>query len=58
MIGIAFKVLSTFWILSPVMFGVGWGLGIWRTGWDWAIALGLAGVSTFVAFLNFGSEEK
>ena len=57
MIRLAFKILSTFWMLSPVLFSIGWYLGIWRTGWDWAIALGLVGVSTFVAFLNYNPEE-
>lgn len=53
MMSSAFKVMSLFWILSPVGFVVGRFLGVWRTGYDWGIFLGLAVASTITLFLNY-----
>lgn len=57
MIRLCFKALSAFWIVSPILYSVGWGLGLWRTGYDWAIGLVLVAISTFVCFLNYQGDR-
>ena len=56
MIKICFKIVSAFWILSPIGFAIGWSFGVWRTHFDWLIGLGLVGASSIALFLNYDPE--
>lgn len=50
---LAFKAISIFWILSPVLFVALRCFKVFDFRYDWAVFLGLSAVSTFVCFLNF-----
>ena len=59
MMKIAFKIVSIFWLFSPILFGVGRLCGYWNyVGKDWFIFLGLMGMSALMAFLNYQPNEE
>lgn len=54
----AFKIISIFWILSPVGFVALRALKVFDYPHDWGIGLFLAFMSTGAAFLNVRSDEQ
>lgn len=57
MIKFGFKLVSLFWMLSPVAFLVGRAMGHWNTKGDWLIFLFLMGMSGLSLFLNYNPDE-
>ena len=56
---LCFKIMSWFWILSPVGFFMSWMIGKWNyIGKNWLIFMVLAAISTIVMFLNYESEKE
>ena len=56
MIKFAFKLVSFFWIVSPIMFAVGWYHGIWDFQYDLFVFFGLSLMSTIALFLNYDPQ--
>ena len=54
---LAFKLISAFWLLSPALFLIGRGIGVWNTKMDIVIFLGLMAMSGLSAFLNYEPED-
>lgn len=50
---LAYKIISIFWLLSPVIFLIGRACGIWNTKGDWLLFLLLMVMSGLSAFLNY-----
>lgn len=56
---IAFKIVSIFWLISPIAFLIGRLLGVFNfIGKDWVIFLGLMAISALMAFLNYKPEDE
>lgn len=53
---LTFKLLSIFWMLSPVGFIILRIAGIMNYKFDWLILIVLIAISTFVAFMNYGDN--
>lgn len=58
MLKFAVEILISAWILSPAIFGLGWMMGIWRTGYDWVIFLAFGAISTFIVWKIWTYKEK
>ncbi len=57
MIRLAFKAISFFWIVSPIIFSCMRMAGVFDFGADWAVALFLTIMSTGAIFFNYKADE-
>lgn len=56
MIQIAFKAISIFWILSPIIFSIMRIAGVFNFPFDWAVGLFLTIMSTGAIFFNYKAD--
>jgi len=55
-IKLAYRIVSFFWIISPIIFMVMRCMGVYDFGNDSLVFVGLAMISTFAMFMTYKSE--
>ena len=58
MVKLAFKVISVFWITSPIVFLVMRTVGVFNYEYDWLIFIGFAVASSLAMFLTYKTWEN